>query len=187
MPTRPNPIQHQSAAGGDRASIGGRTGAKHQRAACRAACVHDAARRQEPLEIQYTSLNLGAADRARFRYRLSPRDGPENKWTRPAPGALRVMKLPPGPYRFQVQACNEDGVWNETGASLAVTILPFFWQTNSFRALAAAALLGLVAAAFISSRHRNCTGRWPACASSRRWKKSAPASRATSTTRSGPA
>jgi signal transduction histidine kinase/ligand-binding sensor domain-containing protein len=111
---------------------------------------------RQPLEIQYTSLNLGAADRARFRYRLSPQDGPESKWTEA--GARRFARyeaLPsPGPYRFQVQACNEDGFWNETGASLDVTILPFFWQTNSFRALAAAALLGLVAATvyFISTQ-----------------------------------
>jgi signal transduction histidine kinase/ligand-binding sensor domain-containing protein len=101
---------------------------------------------QEPLEIQYTSLNLGAADRARFQYRLSPIDGPENKWTEA--GARRFARyeaLSPGPYRFQVKACNEDGIWNETGASLAVTILPFFWQTSSFRVLAALTLLGLVA------------------------------------------
>jgi signal transduction histidine kinase/ligand-binding sensor domain-containing protein len=109
----------------------------------------------KPLEIQYTSLNLGAADRARFRYRLSPLDGPESTWTDAGPRRFAQYEaLPPGSYRFQLQACNEDGVWNETGASLAVTILPFFWQTSSFRALAAAALLGLVAAAvyFISTQ-----------------------------------
>jgi signal transduction histidine kinase/ligand-binding sensor domain-containing protein len=119
------------------------------------AAVMTLAAGRQPLEIQYTSLNLGAADRARFRYRLSPLNGPESKWTEA--GARRFARyeaLPPGPYRFQVTACNEDGVWNETGASLAVTILPFFWQTGSFRALAAASLLGLVAAAvyFISTQ-----------------------------------
>jgi signal transduction histidine kinase/ligand-binding sensor domain-containing protein len=117
----------------------------------------------EQLEIHYTSLNLGAADRARFRDRLSPVDGRAKKWDEA--GARRFARyeaLNPGPYLFQVQACNEDGVWNETGASLAVTILPFFWQTNSFRALAAAVLLGLVAAGvyFISTQklHRQVAG-----------------------------
>jgi len=110
---------------------------------------------KEPLEIEYTSLNLGAADRAHFEYRLSPADGPENKWTEAGNRRFaRYEALSPGPYRFQVKACNEDGVWNETGASLAVTILPFFWQTSSFRILVAVALLGLVAAAvyFISTQ-----------------------------------
>ncbi len=117
----------------------------------------------EELEIQYTSLNLGAADRDLFRCRLSRLDGRSNKWEQA--GARRFARyeaLAPGPYLFQVQACNEDGVWNETGASLAVTILPFFWQTKSFRALAGASLLALVAAAvyFISTQklHRQVAG-----------------------------
>jgi signal transduction histidine kinase/ligand-binding sensor domain-containing protein len=100
---------------------------------------------REHLEIQYTSLNLGAADRARFRYRL---EGHETKWNEAGSRRFaRYATLPPGSYRFQVRACNEDGVWNETGASLAVLVLPLFWQTAWFRALLAAALLGLVSGA----------------------------------------
>ncbi len=118
---------------------------------------------KEQVEIHYTSLNLGAADRARFRYRLWRPDRGESRWNEA--GARRFARyeaLPPGAYRFEVTACNEDGVWNEAAASLAVTILPFFWQTGSFRALAAAVLLGLVAAIvyFISTQrlHRQVTG-----------------------------
>jgi signal transduction histidine kinase len=118
---------------------------------------------KEQLEIHYTSLNLGAADRARFRYRLSRMDGTTNEWGEPnVRRYVRYEALRPGSYLFEVQACNEDGVWNESAASLAVTILPFFWQTGSFRALAAAFLLGLVAAAvyFISTQklHRQVAG-----------------------------
>ena len=50
--------------------------------------------------------------------------------------------MPPGSYQFQVKACNSDGVWNESGASLAFTVQPFYWQTLWFRLLA---LAGLVA------------------------------------------
>jgi signal transduction histidine kinase/ligand-binding sensor domain-containing protein len=118
---------------------------------------------QEQLEIHYTSLNLGAADRARFRYQLPRRDGRADQWEEAGTRRFaRYEALRPGLYLFQVQACNEDGVWNRTGASLAVTVLPFFWQTASFRALAAAVLLGLVAAAvyFISTQklHRQVAG-----------------------------
>ncbi|HEY3863346.1 MAG TPA: two-component regulator propeller domain-containing protein [Verrucomicrobiae bacterium] len=115
------------------------------------------------LEIHYTSLNLGAADRARFSYRLSRTDRSPVRWG-DAHGRryVRYEALPPGPYLFEVKACNEDGVWNETPARLAITILPFFWQTGAFRALAAAVLLGLVAAAvyFISTEklHRQVAG-----------------------------
>ena len=117
----------------------------------------------EELEIHYTSLNLGAADRARFRYRLSRMDGRASPWGEAnARRYVRYEALRPGSYLFEVQACNEDGVWNQTGASLAVTVLPFFWQTGSFRAITAGILLGLVAAAvyFISTQklHRQVAG-----------------------------
>jgi signal transduction histidine kinase len=118
---------------------------------------------KEQLEIHYTSLNLGAADRARFSHRLWRQDGPEGEWDEAGGRRFaRYEALRPGSYFFQVKACNEDGVWNESGASLSVTILPFFWQTGSFLALAAAALLALVAAAvyFISTQklHRQVAG-----------------------------
>jgi signal transduction histidine kinase/ligand-binding sensor domain-containing protein len=118
---------------------------------------------REELEIHYTGLNLGAADRALFRYRLFRLDGHTNNWGEADTRRyVRYEALQPGSYLFQVKACNEDGVWNETGASLAVAVPPFFWQTGSFRALAAAVLLGLVAAAvyFISTQklHRQVAG-----------------------------
>ena len=37
--------------------------------------------------------------------------------------------MPAGSYRFRVLGCNDDGVWNNDGASLAFTVAPFFWQT----------------------------------------------------------
>ena len=55
-------------------------------------------------------------------------------------------KLPPGNYRFHVIACNEDGVWNETGDALAVTVQPQFWQTWWFRAAVILGLVGIVVA-----------------------------------------
>ncbi len=47
-------------------------------------------------------------------------------------GARRVAyytNLPPGRYKFQVTACNNDGVWNERGATLEVRLEPHFYQT----------------------------------------------------------
>ena len=51
----------------------------------------------------------------------------------------RYTKVPPGRYRFQVIACTNDGVWNETGATLALVFRPYFWQTKWFLPLAIAA------------------------------------------------
>jgi ligand-binding sensor domain-containing protein/signal transduction histidine kinase len=94
---------------------------------------------KELLEIRYTSLNLASRDRALFRYRL---EGYETAWTEAGNRTVAPFsKLSPGHYRFHVIACNEDGKWNETGASLAVTVLPPFWRTWWFVALNTLVLL----------------------------------------------
>ena len=96
------------------------------------------------LEIHFTGLNFSAPGDVKFKYRL---EGHESAWTEP--GDTRVAyypNLPPGKYRFQVIAGNEDGVWNETGARLEVTVDPQFWQTPGFRIVVALALVGMVVA-----------------------------------------
>jgi signal transduction histidine kinase len=59
----------------------------------------------------------------------------------------RYPKLPPGKYHFNVIAYNEDGVPNKDSNLLEVIVLPQFWQTNWFRVLAIAFILGFVIAA----------------------------------------
>ncbi len=97
---------------------------------------------RERLEIRYTSLNLLAPERARFKYQL---EGYENGWTEA--GDTRVAhynKLPANQYRFRVIAGNEDDVWSEVGASLTVIVLPPFWQTWWFLTLSGVVLLGAI-------------------------------------------
>ena len=47
---------------------------------------------------------------------------------------------------FHVIACNEDGVWNETGGVLDITVQPQFWQTCGFASRQLFCLLGIVVA-----------------------------------------
>jgi signal transduction histidine kinase len=94
------------------------------------------------LEFYYTALSFRVPERNRFKYRL---EGFESEWV--DAGTRRVAfynNLPPGEYRFQVAACNSDGVWNEPGAVAEVVLLPHFWQTWWFR-LAAIGSVGLAA------------------------------------------
>ncbi|HXX63642.1 MAG TPA: response regulator, partial [Bacteroidota bacterium] len=49
--------------------------------------------------------------------------------------------LPPGDYRFRVMACNNDGVWNITGAAVSFHLAPHFYQTYWFAAVAFCLLL----------------------------------------------
>jgi len=85
------------------------------------------------LDIGYTALSFAAPERVRFRYQLRGLNGSavEVGGTR----AVRYSYLPPGKYEFHVTACNEGGVWNEAGASLAFEVLPHYWQTGWFRTL----------------------------------------------------
>jgi ligand-binding sensor domain-containing protein/signal transduction histidine kinase len=107
---------------------------------------------REQLEIDYTALNFSAPDAVRFKYRLEGRD---TAWTGArAERVANYSNLSPGHYFFHVTAENEDGVWNETGSVLEITVLPQFWQTNWFRIVTIIFLLGIVVAIvrFISTQ-----------------------------------
>ncbi|HXR03622.1 MAG TPA: two-component regulator propeller domain-containing protein [Verrucomicrobiae bacterium] len=97
------------------------------------------------LEIHYTALNFTAPGQVRFKYRL---EGRETVWTEVRDTrAAYYSEVPPGHYRFHVIACNEDGVWNENGSYLDITVQPQFWETGWFRIAAVAGFLGLIIAA----------------------------------------
>ncbi|TAE23141.1 MAG: GAF domain-containing protein [Candidatus Kapaibacterium sp.] len=88
----------------------------------------------EKLEFQYTATCLTAAERVRFKYIL---EGYDKDWIEV--GNRRTAyynNLPRGrTYRFRVIACNNDGVWNETGAWVEFSITPFWWETWWFYGL----------------------------------------------------
>ncbi|HKX28541.1 MAG TPA: two-component regulator propeller domain-containing protein [Blastocatellia bacterium] len=82
------------------------------------------------LEIHYTALSFIAPERIKFKYQL---EGLNEEWIEA--GGRRVAyytNLSPGKYRFRVIACNSDGVWNNTGASVSFYIAPRFYQTGWF-------------------------------------------------------
>jgi signal transduction histidine kinase/ligand-binding sensor domain-containing protein len=87
----------------------------------------------ERLEIPFAGLSFVAPAKVRFRYRL---DGIDNNWVDAGPQRTAFYsRLSAGTYRFRVVACNNDGLWNDEGASLTFTVAPFFWQTWWFISL----------------------------------------------------
>jgi len=95
-------------------------------------------------EFHYTGLSFVAPEKMQFQYRL---EGWEKDWVNEA-NSKRVAEysyIPPGSYTFHVRACNSDGIWNEAGATLALTVLPHFWQTWWFHLLTGLAAAALVA------------------------------------------
>jgi diguanylate cyclase (GGDEF)-like protein len=92
------------------------------------------------LEVRYAALSLRAPERVLFRYRLT---GFDDRWVEA--GNRRVAyytNVPPGRYRFEMTACNEDGVWNGVPKSLAVRVRPRFYQTVPFFAACIVLALG---------------------------------------------
>jgi ligand-binding sensor domain-containing protein/signal transduction histidine kinase len=92
------------------------------------------------LEFHYTTLSLSAPEKDRFKYKL---DTVDSDWV--DAGSRRTAyynNVSPGRYTFHAIACNKDGVWNETGASLAFILKPHYWQTWLFRALAIVLVVG---------------------------------------------
>ncbi|HEX7653352.1 MAG TPA: two-component regulator propeller domain-containing protein, partial [Verrucomicrobiae bacterium] len=107
------------------------------------------------LEFHFTGINFTAPDKMRFRWRL---DGLEKDWHE----GLNIRStgygpLPPGRYRFRVQAANSDGIWNEDAAGLALEVQPYFWETWWFKCLLAGLAIGSVATGItltLRRRHR---------------------------------
>lgn len=102
--------------------------------------------------IEYTALSFAQPSRVFFKYRL---EGYDQDWI--DAGTQRVItyrSLRADHYVFRVKACNNDGVWNETGATFAFSIEPFLWQRWWFLAgvIAVSTFLIVAAVRYVSFR-----------------------------------
>ncbi|MBK7875075.1 MAG: GHKL domain-containing protein [Planctomycetes bacterium] len=101
--------------------------------------VSDGTRR---VEFEYTAFALSAPERVRFRYQLA---GYDEDWVDGGEQRRAAYTgLWPGRYTFRVLARNEEGVWGDRPAELAVVVLPSWWQTGWFGAAAVACLAALL-------------------------------------------
>ncbi len=99
------------------------------------------------LTLKFAALNYRSPQKNQYAYIL---EGFEQDWIY-ADSTRRFAtytNLAPGKYRFRVKASNNDGVWNEEGTALTITITPLWWKSWWFSSLAGLALVCLVAAGF---------------------------------------
>ncbi|MCX6569818.1 MAG: diguanylate cyclase [Candidatus Aminicenantes bacterium] len=97
-------------------------------------------------EFHYTGLSLLAPEKVKFKIKL---EGFDKDWV--DVGTRRVAyftNIPPGKYRFRVIACNNDGVWNRTGASFDFILKPYFYQTVFFYVLCGLSVAAMVLGGF---------------------------------------
>ncbi|HEX7071193.1 MAG TPA: ATP-binding protein, partial [Rhodothermales bacterium] len=97
---------------------------------------------QNVLTFTFAALDYTASRKNQYAYKL---EGFDDDWN--YVGTRRTAtysNLNPGRYTLRVRGSNNDGVWNEEGATLQITVLPPYWQTWWFRTLMILAGLGVV-------------------------------------------
>jgi signal transduction histidine kinase len=91
----------------------------------------------------------------RLRYRL---DGLDDSWAMSDPSrSVTYHYIPPGEYRFQVQACSSDGTWSDSAAAVTLIAKPHLWETAWFPflvTLTAMLAAGGIAILFTRARQR---------------------------------
>jgi diguanylate cyclase (GGDEF)-like protein len=100
-------------------------------------------------QFHYTALSYQNPAKVKFKVKLQ---GYDDDWV--DVGTRReafYTNIAPGDYQFRVMACNNEGVWNEMGAPLSLTLKPYFYQTWWFYISCALLLIG---AAFAGYRYR---------------------------------
>ncbi len=77
--------------------------------------------------LKYVALNFTATGKNQYAYKL---EGFHTDWNYVGDErSVMFTNLDPGTYTFKVKACNNDGVWNDQGATLTIRILPPWWRT----------------------------------------------------------
>jgi signal transduction histidine kinase len=107
------------------------------------------------LEFHYTALSFSGPEKSRFKYKLQNVD-PD--WIDAESRRVAYYShVPPGKYQFRVIACNDEGVWNETGASIDFVLEPHAWQSWWFKVAGAVLVITGLGAIYsfrtVRSRH----------------------------------
>jgi len=94
----------------------------------------------EQIEVDYThsvltfdfvALNYENSSQNQYTYIM---EGFEEEWNPVTYNrSATYTNLDPGRYTFRVMASNNDGIWNEEGASLGIIVKPPFWKTAVFK------------------------------------------------------
>ena len=97
---------------------------------------------QNVFSIEYAALDFTSPSKNNYSYKM---EGFDQNWV--AAGNRRFVtytNLDPGEYTFMVKGSNNDGIWNNRGASLKFIILPPFWRTWWFIILTSVFAGGIV-------------------------------------------
>lgn len=101
---------------------------------------------QSVITFEFAALSYTVPEKNQYAYML---EGFDTRWN--YAGNKRTAtytNLDPGTYTFKVKGSNNDGLWNETGVAVELTIEPPFWLTWWFRLLSVVLILALIVALY---------------------------------------
>ncbi len=98
-------------------------------------------RHENVFTIRFAALNFSQSEKNRYAYQL---EGFDPDWVYTDQPFVTYTNLDGGAYVFRVKACNNDGVWNETGTAMTIQVIPPFHKTWSFAGMMALLVGGLL-------------------------------------------
>jgi signal transduction histidine kinase/ligand-binding sensor domain-containing protein/CheY-like chemotaxis protein len=103
--------------------------------------------RERVLSFEIAVLNYQAAKKNKIRYKM---EGFEEEWNEVdlTRRFVTYTNLDPGEYIFRAIGSNNDGVWNEVGDSIHITVSPPWWETSWFRISMIVVAIALLIAGF---------------------------------------
>ncbi len=77
--------------------------------------------------FDFAALDFTNPEKNKYAHKMV---GFDKDWIQSRTKFASYTNLNPGQYIFRVKGSNNDGVWNETGTSVKITILPPWWRTT---------------------------------------------------------
>ncbi len=88
--------------------------------------------KENSFSIEFAALDYSNPIKNKYAYKLI---GFNKDWIYTKNRIAQYTNIDPGNYIFRVKASNDDGIWNEAGASLIIKIVPPFWATIWFKSI----------------------------------------------------
>lgn len=85
--------------------------------------------------FKFTALDFTTPMKNKYEYMMK---GLDKTWIKKSADNryASYTNLEPGDYTFKVRGSNNDGIWNEEGVRIKITITPPFWETLWFKGIA---------------------------------------------------
>lgn len=97
------------------------------------------------ISIEFAALDFSDPSRNQYKYFMN---GVDPDWVDSGQRRFVNYNLFPGNYIFQVKGSNSDGIWNEEGAELRITVIAPYWDTWWFKTLLAFLITSIISALF---------------------------------------